>query len=412
MGVYALSGVRFRKAVFLLGTVVLCLWVSTWGIIPMAVCAVVSYFCGRLIHRFADKKGLKRLWLILSVVANMAVLLVFIRSGHSSYDVTSIFTGKGAMLKLFPVWGAGIFTLHGISYCMDIYRKEIEPEKNFILVSQYICFFPCFGCGPILRFSAMSEQLRKPVITSGKLAEGIKLMLIGFAEKLFLSDPMYEMWQHIRGVSADSLSAACAWLGIIVFSFAFYYELRAYSHIAQGIGSMLGFELPDNFDLPFMSAGFNELIKRFACTFYSWVRDYFYRPICRNKDSVCLWALILSACRLGLVWLRQTHNAVGSVYLCYAWHRISLEKYSCGCADRGKMCSDECSVSYRSAVSCDRQPAFSLRICCRNVRRGKLCRRCSCIVCDKNRSCDVSYLRLFCNRYWQISQTQDNAAQY
>ena len=185
MGVYALSGVRFRKAVFLLGTVVLCLWVSTWGIIPMAVSAVVSYFCGRLIHRFADKKGLKRLWLILSVVANMAVLLVFIRSGHSSYDVTSLFTGKSAMLKLFPVWGAGVFTLHGISYCMDIYRKEIEPEKNFLLVSQYICFFPCFYCGPILRFSDMSEQLRKPVITSGKLAEGIKLMLIGFAEKLF-----------------------------------------------------------------------------------------------------------------------------------------------------------------------------------------------------------------------------------
>ena len=316
MGVYTLSGVRFRKAVFLLGTVVLCLWVSTWGIIPMAVCAVVSYFCGRLIPRFADKKGLKRLWLILSVIVNMAVLLVFIRSGHSSYDVTSIFTGKGAMLKLFPVWGAGVFTLHGISYCMDIYRKEIEPEKNFLLVSQYICFFPCFSCGPILRFSDMSEQLRKPVITSGKLAEGIKLMLIGFAEKLFLSDPMYEMWQHIRGVSADSLSAACAWLGIIAFSFAFYYELRAYSHIAQGIGSMLGFELPDNFDLPFMSAGFNELIKRFACTFYSWVRDYFYRPICRNKDSVCLWALILSVLA-GSVWYGYgRHTMLWAAFIC------------------------------------------------------------------------------------------------
>lgn len=63
---------------------------------------------------------------------------------------------------------------------------------------------------------------------------------------------MYEMWHHIRGVSADSLSAACAWLGIIAFSFAFYYELRAYSHIAAGIGSMLVFELPDNFDLPFI----------------------------------------------------------------------------------------------------------------------------------------------------------------
>lgn len=133
----------FQKAVFLLGTVVLCLWVSTWGIIPMAVCAVVSYFCGRLIHRFADKKGLKRLWLILSVVVNMAVLLVFIRSGHSSYDVTSIFTGKGAMLKLFPVWGAGVFTLHGISYCMDIYRKEIELRRIFFWYLNIYAFSHC-----------------------------------------------------------------------------------------------------------------------------------------------------------------------------------------------------------------------------------------------------------------------------
>ena len=93
----------------------------------------------------------------------MAVLLVFIRSGHSNYDVTSIFTGKGAMLKLFPVWGAGVFTLHGISYCMDIYRKEIEPEKNFLLVSQYISFMPSASFPEVmtgfLSCSLISENL-------------------------------------------------------------------------------------------------------------------------------------------------------------------------------------------------------------------------------------------------------------
>ncbi len=116
MGVYAVAGVRFRKAVFLLGTAALCLWISPWSIIPMAVCAVISYVCGRLIYRFADKKGLKRLWLIISLVINIAVFLIFVRSGHSSYDITSLFTGKGAVIKLFPVWGAGVFTLHGNSY--------------------------------------------------------------------------------------------------------------------------------------------------------------------------------------------------------------------------------------------------------------------------------------------------------
>ena len=79
---------------------------------------------------------------------------------------------------------------------------------------------------------------------------------------------------------------------------------------------MLGFELPDNFDLPFMSAGFNELIKRFACTFYSWVRDYFYRPICRNKDSVCLWALILSVLA-GSVWYGYgRHTMLCAAFIC------------------------------------------------------------------------------------------------
>lgn len=316
MGVYVVAGVRFRKAVFLLGTAALCLWISPWSIIPMAVCAVISYVCGRLIYRFADKKGLKRLWLIISLVINIAVFLIFVRSGHSSYDITSLFTGKGAVIKLFPVWGAGVFTLHGISYCIDIYRGDIQPEKNFLLVSQYICFFPCLSCGPILRFSDMSEQLKKPVISSDKLAEGIKLMLIGFAEKLFLSDSMYEMWQHIREVSTDSLSTACAWLGIIAFSFAFYYELRGYAHIAKGLGSMFGFELPDNFDLPFMSAGFNEFIKRFACTLYSWIKDYFYRPLCKNKDGVCLWALILSVL-LGSLWYGfGRHTMLWAAFIC------------------------------------------------------------------------------------------------
>ena len=315
MGIYAVAGVRLRKTVFLIACAALCAWRSPWCILPMAACTVVSYVCGRLINRFESKAALKRLWLVLALTMDTAVLLVFIRNG--SYDITSLFTGKGAVLKLIPVWGAGVFTLHGISYCIDIFRGDIEPEKNFLLLAQYVCFFPCFSCGPILRYNDICSQLRKPLVTSDKLAYGIKLLLVGYAEKLFLSDSMYEIWQHISEVSADSLSTACAWLGMIAFSFAFYYELRAYSHIAIGLGSMLGFELPENFDLPFMSAGFNEFIKRFACTLYSWVRDYFYLPLCRNKrDGVCLWALLLSVLAASLWYGFGRHTMLWAVFVC------------------------------------------------------------------------------------------------
>ena len=113
---------------------------------------------------------------------------------------------------------------------------------------------------------------------------------------------MFELWQHINSVNVNSLSAACAWLGIIAFSFSFYYEYRAFSDIAKGIGLMTGFELPENFDQPFMSGGFNEFIKRFCTTLYQWVRDYIYTPLCRGKrEKLSLWAMFLSVL-IGSLW--------------------------------------------------------------------------------------------------------------
>lgn len=297
MGLYAIAGTRSRPAVFLLGTAVLTLWLSPRGLAPMAVCSASSYAFGRLIEKASDRKRLKRLWLVLSVTTNAAAFVLFFRSNYLTADIAQIFTGKSENFKLFTAWGAGVFTLHGISYCADVYRGEINSERSFLLTAQYICFFPCMTCGPLLRFRDISDTLHKPEISSAKLAEGIKLLLLGFVEKLLLSDSMYELWQHINSVNADSLSAVCAWLGIIAFSFSFYYEYRAFSDIARGLGLMTGFELPENFGQPFMSCGFNEFIKRFCSTLYQWVRDYIYAPLRRrkgNNEKLSLWAMFLS----------------------------------------------------------------------------------------------------------------------
>ncbi len=295
MGLYAIAGTRFRSVIFLLGTVVLTLWLSPWGLVPMTVCSVSSYVFGRLIERSADKKKLKKLWLVLSAVINVSAFVLFFRSNYLTADIFQIFTGESENFKIFAVWGTGVFTLHGISYCADICRGEIDSEHSFLLTAQYICFFPCMTCGPLLRFRDVSDTLHKPLISSAKLAEGIKLLLFGYVEKLLLSNSMYELWEHINSVNVNSLSAACAWLGIIAFSFSFYYEYRAFSDIARGIGLMTGFELPENFDQPFMSGGFNEFIKRFCTTLYRWVRDYVYVPLCRGKnEKLSLWAMFLS----------------------------------------------------------------------------------------------------------------------
>ena len=300
MGLYAAAGVKRRRAVFLLGTAALLLWISPLGLIPLTLCTLFSYVFGRLIGS-AEKSGAKKLWLFLAVLVNAAAFLLFFRSNYINADITSVVTGGKGVIKLFSAYGAGVFTLHGISYCTDVYRGDIKAEKNFLLTAQYISFFPSLACGPLLRFGDMSEQLRKPVITSDKLAEGIKIMLIGFVEKLLLSNSMFQVWQHIRAVNVQNLSAVCGWLGMIAFSFSFYYELRAYSHIAKGLGLMTGFDIPDNFDLPFMSAGLNEFIKRFCMTLYQWLKDYVYRPLSRRSDKLSLPAMFV-AVMIGSMW--------------------------------------------------------------------------------------------------------------
>lgn len=285
MALYAAVSAKRRNILCVLGTIVMTAAVSPMGLIPLAVSVFSGYLGGIMISNFSDKKGKSRLFLILTLIINIAVFCIFSYSEYYPVDLIGGFLGKDAVLRLFPAFGAAVYSLHSISYCADIYMGKYKCEHSFFTTAAYIGFFPVLTAGPLLRFDEMKESLRKPELTSEKAAEGIKLFLIGLVEKLALSDNMYELWSNVHKIGVTELSMATAWIGIIAFSLGFFYEFAAFAHMGKGIALMMGFEIPANFRQPFMSFSISEFITRFNRSLYNFCRDYIYLPLSKGKGK-------------------------------------------------------------------------------------------------------------------------------
>ena len=180
--------------------------------------------------------------------------------------------------------GAAVFTLHSISYCIDVYRKKYKVEKNPLKIAAFVGFFPCLTVGPVLNYGDISKTMDNPVITSEKLVNGIKLFLTGLIQKLVFSVPLYQVWEKIRYSDLNELNTPAAWLGIIIFALSFYYEFAGFFNIAAGLCNMLGFEVNSNINRPYISKSVVELSKRFNSSLYVWRKNYIQKPL-REKTG-------------------------------------------------------------------------------------------------------------------------------
>ena len=286
MGLYVAVSPKQRAKIVMLGTVILVGWANVWGLIPLVVSVFTSYLGGIAIDNNRDRIIKKRVYLIITLVINIGIFLAF---AYSAYDKTNFlggFTYKKLSLDLFYAFGVTSYVMHSVAYCVDIYKGKYRCEHSFSLVAEYIGFFPVMAAGPFLHFDKITDTLHNPVVSSEQMAEGIKLMLIGMFEKLLLSNTMYEVWNNVKSIDTMNLSVATAWVGVLAFSFSFYFELSAFSHFGRGLASMLGFEIEKNFNSPFMANGFSDFINRFNISLTSFAREYIYNNIfTKSKDK-------------------------------------------------------------------------------------------------------------------------------
>lgn len=186
---------------------------------------------------------------------------------------------------VLPV-GISFYTFQISAYLIDVYRRKVPAERSFVNLGTYLCMFPQLIAGPIVTYQTVQEQLVSRKQSYENFEEGFREFTIGLALKVLVANQLGGLWAKTGVIGYESISTPMAWLGIIAYSFQLYFDFYGYSLMAKGLGRMLGFYLPDNFDNPYLSHSMTEFWRRWHMTLGSWFREYVYIPLGGNRSNM------------------------------------------------------------------------------------------------------------------------------
>ncbi len=182
--------------------------------------------------------------------------------------------------------GISFFVFQSISYIVDVYNTKIEKQKNILLLGLYISLFPQLIAGPIVRYGTIAKDLMHRAFDAAQFKMGIDRFIIGLAKKIIIADQLAIIADAAFDGNIGLLSTSSAWLGLLTYSLQIYFDFSGYSDMAIGLGLMLGFRFPENFNLPYLSQSVREFWRRWHITLSTWFRDYLYIPLGGSKGSI------------------------------------------------------------------------------------------------------------------------------
>jgi alginate O-acetyltransferase complex protein AlgI len=227
----------------------------------------------------------RKLALLASICTNLGLLGVFKYAMFAQQNVDALLRAFGAegfaILEITLPIGISFYTFQTMSYTIDVYRGVAPPVRSFFDFSCFVALFPQLIAGPIVRYNTVAEQLASREHTVDRFASGIAIFVIGFAKKITLANPMGDIADAV--FAADQPTALAAWLGVTAYAFQIYFDFSGYSDMAIGLGRMLGFEFPKNFDSPYHSQSITEFWRRWHISLSTFLRDYLYIPLGGNR---------------------------------------------------------------------------------------------------------------------------------
>lgn len=290
---YALS--RFSKSVLLAFSLVFYAWGEPIFIPLMLAMILANHRFGLLIEGAADKRLAKR-WLIAGIAVNLAPLILF---KYGTFILQSLLRLVAAVLTrkfgmspeavtinhlILPL-GISFYTFHSLSYLIDVYRKDVPAERSLRDLAVYISMFPQLVAGPIIRYKTISRELHKPYISLERAAAGAQLFVVGLSQKVLIANTVAASADQIFSLPFDQLSTPLSWIGIICYTLQIYFDFGGYSNMALGLGLIIGFTFPINFNYPYVSQSMTEFWRRWHISLSSWFRDYVYIPLGGNRVS-------------------------------------------------------------------------------------------------------------------------------
>jgi alginate O-acetyltransferase complex protein AlgI len=283
----------------------------------------IDYFCALLIsgalltrhvkrlQRGVPRSGFQKAALVASVCSNLAILGYF-KYFNFGVDTFNSFAARfgfkaaaweNAPKVLLPL-GISFFVFHSMSYTIDVYRGYVTATRNLIDYASYVLMFPQLVAGPIVRYSLVAKQLVLRRMNMGIFASGISRFLAGLTKKVLISNTVSIFADRMFTLPAADLHLGVTWLGVLAYTLQIYFDFSGYSDMAIGLGRMLGFELPINFDYPYTATSIRDFWRRWHISLSTWFQDYLYIPLggSRKRPS------------------RTYANLVTVFFLCGLWH--------------------------------------------------------------------------------------------
>ena len=284
------KNLKYQNTLILVSSYVFYGWWDYRFLSLIFLSTIVDYVIGLSISNQSSKKK-QKLLLWGSVLFNLSVLGFFKYYNFFVDSWVELFSSLGYEIKsiwtlnfILPV-GISFYTFQTMSYTIDIYRKKLEPTKDFISFASFVSFFPQLVAGPIERASNLLPQiLKKREFQYDQVIQGLKLILWGLFKKVVIADSLAPIVDDIFSNYQD-FGGGTLWLGAIYFSFQIYCDFSGYSDIAIGTSKLLGFELMSNFKFPYFSRNIGEFWRRWHISLSTWFRDYLYIPLGGSQEG-------------------------------------------------------------------------------------------------------------------------------
>lgn len=297
-GCYYFSPNRIKNIILFIGS--LCFYfVGTINNLEHFILFIISIMVDFLAGVWIEKyPAHKKAFLMIGICFHLICLATFKYSNFALSEISRLIPGFEFTLKIVLPIGISFYTFQGISYLVDVYRGTVKAEQSLLHYAVYISMFEQLIAGPIVTYGQVKKELHQRKITLADVERGIGTFIFGLGLKVLLANPIGKLWAQTCAIGFESISTPLAWMAIVAFSFQLYFDFFGYSLMAVGLGQMLGFQLPQNFNHPYTSRTMTDFWRRWHMTLGSWFRDYVYIPLGGNRGGT-----IATIRNLLIVWL-------------------------------------------------------------------------------------------------------------
>lgn len=279
----AQKNLKLQNALIVLASYVFYGWWD-WRFLSLIIFStVVDYLVGQKL-RVEEKQSKRKVLLWTSIIVNLGFLgffkyyNFFLENFLDAFSLFGMQINANSLNIILPV-GISFYTFQTLSYTIDVYKKKLEPTKDFIAFSAFVCFFPQLVAGPIERATNLLPQFyKKRTFEYHKAVDGMRQILWGLFKKVVIADNCAEFANQIFNNSSD-MNGSTLVLGAIFFTFQIYGDFSGYSDIAIGTSRLFGFDLKQNFATPYFSRDIAEFWRRWHISLSTWFRDYLYIPL-------------------------------------------------------------------------------------------------------------------------------------